>query len=201
MTSSQTERFDHLVYRQQHRDEFPVMETVEKFRELASEGYAPAQRKMAAFSEGMGKPEEAKEWLLKAVAQNDPAALKGVGYWYYLGKNGLQKSHTKAFDYYSQAAEMGDPDAMLNLGQMYEEGEGCIQSYQKAADCYRKLADPMVNPDAIENPDKDACFHLGCLLYMGKLGLTDKSKAEGLIMLQDAKEGGHPGAREILKAI
>lgn len=188
------ERFDALLYRQSHPDEYPDrMETVRMFGALAEEGYAPAQLKMAGFLFAMKKPEEGLTMLDKACAQNFPAAISSKGVCYYRGSNGLEQSYEKARQYYERAAMLEDKDAILNLGLMYMEGEGCEKDDFEAAEQFRKLTLP-------GEEDVDACFHLGCLCIEGKVGRSDQTRAEGMVLLTEAARGGHPGAKELVQA-
>ena len=193
--ATQKERFDEALRRQRSPagDPEPV-ETFKMLQKLANEGYAPACTKMAVYLQ-VHKTEQALKYLETAVDQNDPSGLSLMGYWTYMGKNGLTKDYKKAFGFYTRAAELGDVDAILNLGQMYQDGEGCDQDYDKAAYWFRKLAD-LSNPD--EEQDADACFHLGMLYATGKLGKSSRAKVEGIVLLREARRLGHSGASEVL---
>jgi TPR repeat protein len=190
--ATQEERHATAVHRSKNYEEYDATETMALFRELAQEGYAPAQCRLASYFDAVGKPQESREWLDKAFEQNCADAIQMMGYRYYLGKGGFPQDYAKAFEYYSRAAAMDQRDAILNLGQCYEDGEGCQQNYLKAAECYREITTP-------DDPDVDGCFLLAGLCLTGKLGSSEKINAEGMVMAMEARNMGHPGAKEMLK--
>ena len=68
---------------------------------------------------------------MKAAEKMVPEALNKIGYFYEKGIQ-LEKSYSKAFEYYQKAAEFNYPDALNNVGYCYENGIGTKIDHSKA---------------------------------------------------------------------
>ena len=79
--------------------------------------------------------------LRRHVENDNPAAIRHLGWNYERGDLGLKPSHKKAARLYQRAADLGDVMAMFNLGFTYEHGRGVKLDKKKAAKYYRMAAD------------------------------------------------------------
>lgn len=91
--------------------------------------------------------------------QGDTTAMIHLSRWYYQGKEGLERSFEKSFEWALKGAEANDPIAQRLVAQKFEHGEGTAPDPQKAFNWYRK---------AYEGGDSDACYHLATYFEGGK---------------------------------
>jgi len=93
---------------------------------------------------GLGVPADygqARDYYLKAAAQNHPDALYALGLMYETGKSG-QKDLAKAMSLYRQAADTGkSPDAEYAVGRMVLRGRGVARDPAEGVKWLRKAAD------------------------------------------------------------
>jgi len=71
---------------------------------------------------------------------SDCEALCDLGSMYEYGE-GVEKNHTKAVEYYIQAADKGYAGAQCNLGYMYNNGRGVKLDREKAVDYYKRASE------------------------------------------------------------
>lgn len=79
------------------------------------------------------------DMLLKVAMDGDAKAQFRLGCCYNLGI-GVDRSLSKAAEYYEKAATNGHAEAQKNLGNCYYIGNGVVQSYNKAVEWYEKAA-------------------------------------------------------------
>ena len=117
------------------------------FRRSAEHGYAPAEYMYGGmFREGRWKnPQQLVYWWTEAGEQGNVHAQLWLGVSYEQGRDGVERSYSKAVKWLSMAAKQGQPDAQVTLGQMYADGEGVSQDYGSAAYWYRKAADHTID--------------------------------------------------------
>lgn len=76
------------------------------------------------------------------LSRNDDAeGLFAMGANYYLGQNGYEENHEKAFSYFKKAADAGNVDAQYMTGACYVDGDGVEQDFQAAFSYFKKSAD------------------------------------------------------------
>jgi uncharacterized protein len=119
------------------------------------------------------------------VAQGSSAAQYRLGVMYYDGK-GVEKDHTKAFEWFLESGVQGNPNAQNRLGIMYLDQK----NYEKASEWFTRSAE-QGNSDAwtnlgvmyeyeknytkalelytrsAEQGDSGAKYHLGMMYYKG----------------------------------
>lgn len=114
------------------------------FRELADEGYAPAQSHLAyayRHGEGVEKSDaEALKWYRKAADQKFVKGQYNLGVMYENGA-GTKQDFAEAMKWYRLAADQGYPEAMFNIGNMYSVGSGVPVDYIEAMKWFRMAAD------------------------------------------------------------
>ncbi len=101
---------------------------VEKMAEIANQGYAPAQYRMAQIYGGIGNyapkdDQAARLWTQRAANGGVAAAMFNLGSMYYNGTGG-PKNHVTAAMYFNKAAQYGIPDSQYNLGILLQRGDG-----------------------------------------------------------------------------
>lgn len=86
-------------------------------------------------------PVKAKEWYLKAAAQNNPDAIYALGLLAETGKAG-PKDLAQAMKYYRTAADTGkSPDAEYAVGRMILRGRGVARDPVEGSKWLRRAAD------------------------------------------------------------
>lgn len=152
--------------------------------------------------------------FLNLADGEDPAAMRSLGEFFYYGK-GVEKSLTRAFNWYKKAAELGDPIAQRSLGYAYYAGEGTEEDLDKAvfwynkaieggdlrafrglAFCYLEENYPEMSYEkaaqlfekAIENGDKKSYYVLA-VMYFNGMGVPE-SIEKGLEILKRGDEAG-----------
>jgi len=94
-------------------------EAVSWYLKAAEEGYAAAQRNVAAlYWDGKGSAQDYEEsirWFRKAADQGDPFAKNRLGDAYRIGQ-GVPQDFAKAIDWYCAAADSNYVDAMNKCG-------------------------------------------------------------------------------------
>ena len=146
------------------------------------------------FSRGWFVEEDKKvyaEWLEKAVNENNPQAMDGLGDWFRW--DGGDKE--KAVSYYCGGAELGWKNSMNSLGRMLRDGEGCAKDLRQAViwgakgswtdvfwDLLRR-AKGALESKSTEDLDCDfdhLCYSLGWGMYWYQYGAgSDENKAIG----------------------
>lgn len=103
------------------------------FMGLAAEaGFAPAQYELAKMCDSSGDYKNSEKWYLKAVEQNYPAALIGLGE--KLIKASDPKELQRGLAYLERAAAAGEPRALYYSGAVYYKGAaGLKKNPAKAA--------------------------------------------------------------------
>ena len=93
-------------------------EALELHREVAKQGWAPAQYKLGCcYNEGKGverDPKEAVKWFSKAAEQGHPEAQSQLGVCYDVG-DGVKENKTEAVKWYRKAAaqNVDNPNSIL----------------------------------------------------------------------------------------
>ncbi|MDD3837990.1 MAG: peptidoglycan-binding protein, partial [Phenylobacterium sp.] len=111
---------------------------VEKLKQAANLGHAPAQLYLAKLHEagraGLKQDlAEARRWTERAAQRGERKAMHNLALYYFEGTGG-PKNTTTAAQWFQRAAEMGLVDSQYNLGRLHEEGIGVPQN---AAEAYR----------------------------------------------------------------
>ena len=83
---------------------------------------------------------EAIERGKKRVEVNDPLAMYNLGVCYRDGLYGLPQDHTKALEFWHQAAELGYSPTYLNIGYAYNNGKGVDVDKKKGLHYYKLAA-------------------------------------------------------------
>lgn len=83
--------------------------------------------------------QEARSHIEAAAEQGYAEAQYELGCWYMSGHR-LEKSETKAVEWYKKAAELGDSRAQYALGMYYKVGKVVPKDVKKAAQWLRKAA-------------------------------------------------------------
>lgn len=121
------------------------------YARLAEEGFKIAQINSAyLISEGIGYYEANSQSVAlilwqHAAEQEDPAAQRMLGDYYYYGLAG-QTDYRRAVDFYRQAADKRDAQSIFNLGYMYQFGIGVEQDFPLAKRYYDQSIE--ISPDA-----------------------------------------------------
>ncbi len=107
-------------------------------RQLADQGYAPAQFYLSMLYEdgkaGLKKdPAQARSWAERAAEGGDRAAMHNLALDYFQGVGGPRDSATAA-EWFRRAADLGLLDSQFNLAGLYEHGDGVSQN---AAEAYK----------------------------------------------------------------
>jgi hypothetical protein len=82
---------------------------------------------------------EAAQWLMKAAALNDVAAMVNLGDFYHTGV-GVKQDDNEALIYYRAGAGHGNADAEYNLGTFYANGYGVKADQKQAIGWYTRAA-------------------------------------------------------------
>ena len=103
-----------------------------------------AQADLAAELAEIAKTEvdkqEAKQWLERALAQNDPYAYTVAGMLYAEKNNVFPINEKKAYEYYIKAAEMGEELSQTALAWWYWEGRYVPKDEIKAVEWFEHAA-------------------------------------------------------------
>lgn len=161
------------------------------FRIAAEQGFDRAQMNLASMYRQEGDMVNALKYYQMGADQGQRECMKNVGYFYYEGVGGVEKSHEKALEWYKKAAELGNSDAMLNLANMYDEGEGTEVDKEKALELHLR--------NARENNDPDSQFLAATMLASGTAGTKNLTMAVELCV--QSIKNGHPGAHQLLSAL
>lgn len=124
--------------------------------------------------------DEAKKWLIKAADSGSPEAQGLLGALYYKADNTKE-----AVKWLSKAAEQGKVTAQYQLGALYL----VEKDYKEAIKWLRKAA---------EQDHADAQFALGLCLYQH---YGEASRAESMIWIRKAANGGSDDAKDLLKKL
>lgn len=158
---------------------------VELIKASANNGYADAQiwlGDMFCDSEGDECCEEALNWYMKAVEQDNVEAINGVGKCYV-----RKHDYNKAREWFMKAAEMGRPASLCNVGLTYE----WERNDKEAVKWYMQ---------AIEQGHAEAYYYLGEQYRCGGNGVKkDKKKAKECF--QKGIDSGVEECRESLKKV
>jgi hypothetical protein len=115
----------------------------------------------------------------KAASAGIIAAQMRLGTLYENGMT-VEKSGSKAIQYYTMAADLNDQKAQLKLADLYRRGiEEVPHDYTKALDLYKKLADK-------GNPDGE--FFMG-VMYEEGLGVAANTDVAIEWYMKAAKQG------------
>jgi TPR repeat protein len=128
------------------------IQAAQKFREVAKQGHAEAQFKLARmYFDGKGVTKDLNQttkWYRKAAKLGHVEAQFQLAGVYRFGVGGVAKDLAKATQWYQKAAEQGSVEAQLSLGVMYFKGTEIKQDLQQAKK-WLSLAAEQGNEDAI----------------------------------------------------
>jgi uncharacterized protein len=133
----------------------------------------------------MGQYESAFGQYLELAEEGSRQGMVNVANMYAQGQ-GVEKSQEKAFHWYVRAAESGDSISMVEVARAYDRGVGTGVDRHEAMHWYRKAA---------QAGNNDARWTLGQRLY------NEGRRAEGLCLIQAAKEEGQPSAQQFLSTL
>ena len=81
------------------------------------------------------------EMVLKRVASKDPVAICRLGDFHLKGVHGFEKSESRAFELWSEAADLGSTRALFKMGMEYYDGERSVsQDKAKGIRCLESAA-------------------------------------------------------------
>jgi TPR repeat protein len=148
---------------------------------------------------GHGVPQDVSrgaEMILASANHDDPVGLLLAGVIYENGQ-GVKRSYTKAFDYYSQALAKGEVRALDRLGSLYLEGHGTDRSLPKAFALFKRGA-------ALR--DAGAELHLAAIYYSGHIpedsslfGGTNQG-VDSALGLSQTRKAHHPPVPDYVTA-
>jgi uncharacterized protein len=126
----------------------------QKLKDKALKGDGPSAYNLALCYHEGGKdcPQsdaDAAQWLIKAAALNDVAAMVNLGDFYHTGL-GVKQDDGQALTYYRAGAGFGNADAEYNLGTFYANGYGTKADQKQAIGWYERagnqgLADAQID--------------------------------------------------------
>jgi hypothetical protein len=96
--------------------------------------------KLAESAKTEAEKQEAKQWLEKALAQNEPYAYAAAGVLYSEKNNVFPINEKKAYEYYMKAAELGEEQAQTLLALWYWEGRYVPKDEIKAVEWFERAA-------------------------------------------------------------
>ncbi len=156
------------------------------FQELANVGHATSQTFLAGhYLHGRGVPKDAdraRQWLEKAAAQNESAALYLLGGMWEAGQ-GVAKDEGKAVAYYRKAGDTGLYQGWVQAGKLLSKGDAARRT--KGLELLRLAADADYVP---------AMFELGELHSRG----DSPDEREAAKWYEKAARAGHAGALRAL---
>lgn len=113
-------------------------------RKAAELNVVPAQAdlagKLAESAKTEAEKQEAKQWLEKALAQNDPYAYTVAGVLYSEKNNVFPINEKKAYEYYKKAAELGEEKSQTILASWYWEGRYVPKDEITAVEWFERAA-------------------------------------------------------------
>jgi TPR repeat protein len=74
----------------------------------------------------------------KGADEEDAKSMAELGMFYFTGRNGVERDHAKAREWYEKAAARGEIGAMVSLGIIYAGGYGVERDYGKAREWFTK---------------------------------------------------------------
>lgn len=111
-------------------------------KKKAEQGDAEAQLDLAflySFGRGVKKNDvEARKWLEKSVAQNEPYAVFSKGLMYRDGLLGVKQDYAQAKIWFEKAIQLNDTSAMIEMGNLYLNGHGVQQDFNQAEMWFNK---------------------------------------------------------------
>lgn len=146
------------------------MELAKKYYKIAAEKENPqAQAYFGAMAINSGKPDEGREWSVKAAQGGDSVAQINLALQYLYGGVTGKPDYTAFLKWAGLAADQGLDVAQLQLGHFYRRGEpGFAPEPKKAMDFYRRAAD---------QNNAEAQFCLAEMLEKGEGGARDGARA------------------------
>lgn len=141
------EKFDASFQTAQEKYQNEEYQTAfEDFKQLADQGYAPAELKVVEMlldGKGIRRNEAlAVERLKKAAEKGDATIQNRLGAFYYSGElNRLPRDYHQAKNLFEKAAAQKNADAQHKLGVMYSGGLGVRQNKATAKEWFGKACD------------------------------------------------------------
>ena len=158
----------------------------DRLEKKARDGIAQAQTLFGLELESEKNFAEAVSWYRKAVAQNEPNAMRNLGVCYLDGK-GVTKDAAEAMKWYRKAADLGNQDASSDIGDLYRDGIGVAKDEVAAVEWYRKGA---ARNDGNAMNDLAACYWSG----RG----VEKSVREAIAWWKNSAANGNTNAKKNL---
>ena len=103
-------------------------------------GQAELAGVLAPIAKTEAEKQEAKQWLEKALAQNDPYAYTVAGVLYSEKNNVFPFDEKKAYEYYKKAAELGEEESQNILASWYWEGRYVPKDEITAVEWFERAA-------------------------------------------------------------
>jgi hypothetical protein len=163
---------------------------------MARMGDADAQNSLGVMMmDGKGGPKDgpgARQWLLKAVQQGNPAAEFNLGLLEDKGLDG-PPNPAGAREWFMKAGQHGLADAQFNVGIFYRDGEGGPQDFVKAREWLMKAAAQGHTSAAFNLGVFDATGQGGPINYAAARAWFEKAKTPESVAYMDAKIAGERG--------
>jgi hypothetical protein len=137
---------------------------------------------------GIGGPpdsDQARQWIEKSAAQNEPRGQYLLGMLKLEGRAGIERDEAEAARLIRLAAEGRDRDAQYRMAQMYGTGQGVEKNDALALEWLRKAAGQQ---------QREAEYSLGMLYAKGLFGAKRDDKAS-VAWLRRAALQGHLDAQ------
>ncbi|WP_172392898.1 tetratricopeptide repeat protein [Neisseria dumasiana] len=96
--------------------------------------------KLAETAKSEIEKQEARQWLEKALMQNDPYAYAMAGVLYSEKNNVFPVDEAKAYEYYMKAAEMEEEKSQASLAWWFWEGRYVVKDERKAVEWFERSA-------------------------------------------------------------
>ena len=81
------------------------------------------------------------EMVMKRVAAKDPVAIQRLGDFHLNGNHGFEKSSSRAFELWSEAAKLGSTEALFKMGMEFYQGDRDVsQDKAKGVRCLESAA-------------------------------------------------------------
>ena len=177
-----------LMYEQGKGRSVDFEKAADLYRQAAEQGHIKAMVQLAdVYLNGLHDQEKALSWYKKAADLGDSDALYQLG---LLSETGVatRLDYPEAVRYYRLAANKDNANAKLALARLYQYGLGVPKDIQQATALYKELA---------AQDNAYAQYQLAMFYYDGTAGKP--MSAQGMQLLQMAKDNGSPQARKALQ--
>jgi TPR repeat protein len=144
-------------------DKFKEVVQIEKRWNYARENEEWIKMEEYVAGKKAANKKESMDYLSKAAARNNPAAMFEIGMMYYFGE-GVAENYPTAMGWFKKAAEKNHIDALEYIGSMYSLGLGVDENYTEAVVWYQK---------AIEYGSTRAFNGMGYIYQFGGNGIAE----------------------------